>query len=226
MAYIMSPTGISSYRDCPRRFYEQYITKFIKWQTSPAIVRGNDVHALVEEAVKVGFDPSANWPEGVNLGYVEQVVNEARAAIDAGAIPTIEHELVVTNKLQPAKDGWWAADAWLRAKADLTLLTDRPLVVDIKTGKKWQSDHLQLRLEALLMHFIYRKTQVDYAYWYVDSGETVTGSCDFTNGLDDVQDIISTIRTLQRAIAENSFFPKRNKFCNWCVLRGTEKCGV
>ena len=227
MAYVMSPTGIDQYRTCPRKFYEQYITKFIKWQATPAVSRGNAIHEALAKSIIKGFKSIDYWPDGVELDFMEQKVNQLRGLVDAGVAVHTEHELVVDKKLQPTKTGWWDADAWLRAKADVVVLPPKrntAMVFDWKTGKNWSGDRLQLRLEALLINLIYKYPVIEYAYWYVDSGETVSGTCDFSHNLDDVDDIIQIIKELQGSLADNVFPRKQNKFCNWCILKDTEKC--
>lgn len=245
--FVFSPSNMSNYKTCPRKFQAQSITKEIQWQASKQKSRGSLVHSVLDKAVAHGMQSVTTWPEGVDVIYTTQQVNDVRKAVVDGAQMYIEHELVISDVFQ--KTGWWDDNALLRAKADLLILpvmSDEPVpeinipfipqpkvnlpaeVIDFKTGKIWDTNDYQLRIEALLVHLIYHRPVVNYSYWYVDQGETVDGSIDFRNGLSPVQDVIDDIKEIKLAIRDNYFPPKKNAFCKWrtgqCQLYG--KCGI
>ncbi len=245
--FVFSPSNMDAYDKCPRKFQAQSITKEIQWKASAQKSRGSLVHNSLDKAVAHGIQAVSTWPEGVDAGYVTQQVMDTRQQVASGAQMFIEHELTVNDKFQPV--GWWDEDAMLRAKADLLILPpliDQPLpdvgipflptipllapadVIDFKTGKVWDTNDFQLRVECLLVHFIYKRPIVNYAYWYVDQGQTIDGSIDFRNGLSPVQDIIDLMKEMRMAIRDTYFPPKKNSFCKWktgqCQLYG--KCGL
>lgn len=228
MKLCFSPSNMSSYKLCPRRFEAQSITKEIQWKASKQKSRGSLVHGSLDKAVKHGIQSVSAWPDGVDAGYVTQQVMDTRQQVASGAQMFIEHELTINDKFKLT--GWWDDDAMLRAKADLLVLppTTSADLIDFKTGKIWDTDDFQLRVECLLVHLIYHRPIVNYAYWYVDQGETVDGSIDFRNGLAPVQDIIDLMKEMRMAIRDTYFPPKKNAFCKWrtgqCDLFG--KCGL
>lgn len=216
---IFSPSNLGSYRDCPRRFQGQSITKEIKWKASAQKSRGMEVHEAIEEYIRTRDEKFI--PQDVNRDYVRQRV----ASIPEDATVLIEHEMAVDKKMQPA--GWW--DGYLRAKADLIVIPKSANylnIFDIKSGRKWDSDAFQLRIEAIIALSVFKRPVVNYAFWYVDGGESVEGTVDFTKGLWQVQDIITLIKNADMSLKNNYFPPKKNKFCKWCSFFETEKCGL
>lgn len=228
MSFAFSSSNLSTFRQCPRKFQAQSITKEIKWQASQQKSRGTLVHTALEKATKRGFDSVQSWPDGLDMGFVQSRINTVRQCVASGADVFNEHELAITRSMKPSD--WWDENTWLRAKADLVILPtqqDLPVVVvDYKTGKKWDEDDFQLRLEALLLYFIYGRPRVQYSYWYVDQGDTVSGLLDFSQSMDSVVDIVGLIRQAELAINGNNFFPKKNRFCKWCGLYKTPGCGL
>lgn len=224
---VFSPSNMKTYLDCPRRFQAQSITKEIKWQASKQKSRGTLVHNALEKALTAGWEKVITWPEGMDMSFVQQKILTARQLIALGSELFVEHELTVNSKLQPTD--WWGADAMLRAKADALILPpgDAPaMLIDFKTGKKWDEDDFQLRVECLLVHLIYHKPVVQYSYWYVDTADTSSGTIDFDNGYEPVRDIMDTMRDMKQDIMSNNFPPKKNRFCKWCDFHCKPECGI
>lgn len=223
---VLSPSNMSSYLQCPLRFYAQSISKEIKWKPSKSKLRGTKVHGDIEKCVRLGWQHDIVWDTEIDLYYAQDRIDMANRLRQSGYKVLVEHEMAI-NKMG-VSCGWWDETALLRAKADIVLvppsLPNTLYVIDIKTGRKWDEDDFQLRIECLLAHLIYRVPVVTYEYWYVDDGQTVDGTIDFTNGLMPVTDIYDTMRQMLQDIKNNDFRPTRNKFCKWCDFYNTEKC--
>lgn len=227
MALVLSPSNMSTYRDCPLRFYGSSVVKDIPYRASTSKARGMTVHADVEKCLRLGWQTDISWDSSINTSYVYAkvgVMQDKRKTHDL----FVEHELAI-NKAGD-KCGWWDEDGLLRAKADAILVprpnADDPTIhlIDIKTGKKWDDDDFQLRVECLLAHIIYQVPKVHYEYWYVDTAQTVEGTIDFNNGLTPVQDIYDLMHDMLQSI-KMQYFPRQpNKFCKWCAYYRTEKC--
>lgn len=227
--FVCSPSNMSTYKLCPRRFQGSSLTGELPWKPSKAKSRGTLVHECVETGLKHGVHKLPVLPAGVDGYYITQKINEARGMIVDGGHLYTEHEMTLNHRMRPALEGWWDNDAILRAKADALVLPPEPeplLLIDTKTGNKYDSDHFQLRVEALLAHLIYNRAVVNYEYWYVDSGETEDGSIDFRNGLAPVQDVIDLMNRMKVAITENNFPALKNRFCRWCGFHQTFNCGA
>lgn len=228
MAFVFSPSNMSTYQQCPRKFEAQSLTKEIKWQATKQKSRGTLVHNAMEKAMKDGYDAVRQWPDGMDMDFVRQRVDLVRQMVAMGCSLHIEHELVINRQFQSVD--WWDENALLRAKADAIIIPptmDTPIsILDIKTGKKWDEEDFQLRAECLLAHAIYKHPVVQYAYWYVDSGEIASGLIDFRNGIEPVRDIVELMNEMGQAIAANNFEPRENRFCKWCGLYKTPGCGL
>lgn len=227
MAIVFSPSNLGTFKQCPRKFYGSVVTKEIKWKASQQKSRGSVMHAAMEKALRLGWQDRNPFDEKVDTAYARQVVEEVRQDIANGYKLHIEHELAMTKKGTAC--GWWDDDCFLRAKADVLLLhpqEELPVIIgDIKTGRIYDSDHMQLRIECLLAHILYQRPVVTYAYWYIDEGATEEGTIDFRNGLSPVQDIYDLLKEVQQAERDNYFPPQRMQFCKWCDWYKTEKCG-
>lgn len=228
MALVLSPSNMSTYRDCPLRFAGSSIYKDIPYRASASKARGMTVHSDIEKCMRLGWQDNISWDSTINTTYARKMVQEVQDRKRATHDLFIEHELAI-NKAGN-KCGWWDEDGLLRAKADAIMLPrpncPQPVawLIDIKTGKKWDDDDFQLRVEALLAHIIYQVPIVHYEYWYVDTGQTVWGDINFAEGLTPVQDIYDLMHDMLQSI-KMQYFPRQpNKFCKWCAYYKTEKC--
>lgn len=186
------------------------------------------VHSDIEKCMRLGWQDNISWDSTINTTYARKMVQEVQDRRRATHDLFIEHELAIDKAGN--KCGWWDENGLLRAKADAIMLPrpncPQPVVwlIDIKTGKKWDDDDFQLRVEALLAHIIYQVPIVHYEYWYVDTGQTVWGDINFAEGLTPVQDIYDLMHDMLQSI-KMQYFPRQpNKFCKWCAYYKTEKC--
>ena len=226
MPFVYSPSNMQTFRDCPLRFWGQSISKEIKWKASGSKSRGQTIHTAIQRRLHYGWSDDVSWDATIDVDFVRDCVGEVRRLMSQGAALYTEHELVLNAN--GGKTGWWDDDARIRARADALVLpadaAEPALLIDIKTGKKWDIDDFQLRVECLLTHILYQRAAVRYAYWYVDSGEEVDGIIDFRNGLAPVQDVLELLGTMEQALKNNHFPPTANKFCRWCDFNNTPKC--
>lgn len=223
---VFSPSNLSTYLQCPRKFEGQSVTKELKWKASAQKSRGTLVHAALEVACKYGMDEVHEWPNDLDMDFVRSKIGLVRQMMDLGAKLYIEHEMCITDDGKAAD--WWDEKGMMRCKADALIVpTDGPLfLIDFKTGKKWDEEDFQLRMEALIAHIFYKRSLINYAYWYVDTGEISSGTIDFTYGLSPVQDIIDAVQDARGSLMANNFPPKKNRFCKWCGFYNTEACGL
>lgn len=226
MAFVLSPSNMATYRQCPLRFYGQTILKAMPWKETASKVRGTAVHSWLERVVKQGSLEGVALDELIDADYVRRSLYALSEYQHNGYTVFTEKELAMTK--QGKSCGWWDETAFLRAKADVLCIPEdvsQPAILgDWKTGRKWDSDAFQLRVEAILIHILYGVTKVKCNYWYVDQGETVEETVDFTHTLADVQDIYDLMREMKLAIRDKNFAPTPNKFCKWCDWHQTEHC--
>lgn len=101
--FVFSPSNMSTYRTCPRKFQAQTITKELPWQATAQKSRGTLVHNVVEMALRSGLDAVTSWPEGIDLDYTRNSIVEARAAASGGKI-LIEEELTLNKTFNPTPE--------------------------------------------------------------------------------------------------------------------------
>lgn len=230
MNIVLSPSNLQTFRQCPRRFYGQSVTKQLVWKASKQKTRGTQMHSVLEQAMQTGWteETTNSLDSQVNAWAAKDTVDFVTGYRKGGYDLRIEHELCVDKQCRPC--GWWDENAGIRAKADVVLVpqleTDSLIIGDIKTGKKWDSDSFQLRVEALLAHIIYSHSTIAYYYWYIDAGDIEYGEIDFSRGVADVQDVLETIRDCRQSIKNNYYPPNRNVFCRFCDWHKTKECGL
>lgn len=222
--YVASPSNLSQYAACPKKFEGQR-SKRIKWKESPSKVRGIEVHAALEQAMKNGIGTVPAWPDGMNEAYTLTILQKLRGIAEAGATLHTEHEMAIDEGFKPS--GWWDDGTMLRAKADLLLVVPgrSALIGDWKTGRMYADSDMQLRTEALLVHVLYAVPTINWSLFYVDQGQSKSGVVDFTQGLGQVKDILELMKSARTAVDNGGPFPaKKNKFCRWCDWYHTNNC--
>lgn len=227
MVLVMSPSGLATYKQCPLRYFGQSVEKSIPWVDSPAKARGTEIHNMLEKAAWEGQEYVTCVDDRINADYARSVVQTIEHYKSRGYILKTEHEMAMTKQGQAVD--WWSDKAFLRAKADVLLISNGPqrgaIIGDWKTGKVWdRAEHMQLRLEALLVHILYGLEQIKYSYWYVDQGEAVQGELDFSKGLADVQDLYALMGEFRQSVKNNYWPARQNRFCRWCPWHKTENC--
>lgn len=225
---VFSPSNLSTFAACPRRFFGQALSKELPWKASKQKSRGTVMHTAMEKALRLGWQKDNPFDDAVDTAYARKIVQEVQHKAEQGYQLKCEHEFCINQKGKST--GWWDDDAWFRARADVFLLpedTQQPVFIgDIKTGRKWDEEDTQLRMECLLAHLIYERPVVHYAYWYIDEGESVEGMIDFRNGLAPVKDIYTLLRDATLAVKNNDFPPHKNVFCRWCGWYKKPECGL
>ena len=221
---VCSPSSLAQFDACPRKFYGQR-TKQIVWKETPQKARGTEVHAVLEKALNEGMQATPVWPKGINELYTTTVLQKLRNIAAAGAELHTEHEMCITREFKSTD--WWDDNALLRAKADVLLLVpgQAALIGDWKTGKIYPGSDLQLRTEALLVHVLYGVPVINWSLFYVDQGQSKSGTVDFTSGLAPVQDVLQLMKKVEQIVGQGGpFEAKQNKFCRWCDWYHSESC--
>ena len=222
---VLSPSNMDTFARCPLRFFGSSVSREIVWKASKAKSRGTLIHSQLEKCLRLGWQPQLSWDGQIDLSFARQMVEDTRNLLGAYDL-FIEHELAIDKMSRPC--GWWDENALLRAKADAILIPKDPAdpirLIDIKTGRKWDDEDFQMRVEVLLAHLIWDNPRVLYSYWYVDEGMESDGFIDFNNGLGPVADIMELMRDMLLSIKNSDYPARKNKFCKWCDWYQTPKC--
>ena len=146
MRLAHSYSSIKLYENCPYRYFRQRILKDVVDEGGEASKYGERVHQYLEMRLKQdGLLPQEVAHYEPLCASVERIAKDGELHI--------EKELVLNDNLTPT--GWWDADAWLRSKLDILVISGNDAVVmDWKTGKR-NPDFFQMQLFAaqVFKHF-------------------------------------------------------------------------
>ena len=157
-------TRLTAFEKCPFLYSCQFIFK-LEQPPSDALERGSKIHKDAEDYV--------NRKRKGLTRELSQFREEFAAVRKLDAVA--EESYTVTKTWQPTHATDWD-HAWLRAKVDIEILQEEVLtVVDIKTGRRYPEHADQAGIYGTLGFIIHPDVeQVDFEYWYVDSGEVET----------------------------------------------------
>lgn len=132
---------LTSYEDCPKRFYETYLNDEYKEtdRKSDKLIEGDLIHKALAEAFTNGtpLPQSYRWLQP----FVDKLIN------GEGELH-VEQRYALNRNLQPVR--WTARDCWFRGIADWVRVSGPvALAVDWKTGDNVRPDSVQLALMAL-----------------------------------------------------------------------------
>tara|TARA_R100001244_G_scaffold97973_1_gene73235 strand:+ start:126 stop:815 length:690 start_codon:yes stop_codon:yes gene_type:complete len=152
-----SYSSISTFKQCPKKYYHLRVLKDVKDDTSAALVYGRDAHKAAEHYVKDGtplpqvFSFMQGTLDAFNAiegdKHCEIRFGVKRSFSTARPAPDLDYE--------PCK--FFADDVWWRGIADLLIINGtRGYLVDYKTGKNARyadTKQLDLLAAATFTHF-------------------------------------------------------------------------
>jgi hypothetical protein len=179
MIKAWSMSRLDVYETCPYRAYLQYVERIPTPELVPPpdktehpLTRGLRVHTAAEEYVTQDINLI---PE---LQSFSADFDLQRASYRfAPELCIIEQEWAFDDDWRAT--GWFSDDTWGRLKLDYgEVKGDEIDIVDYKTGKKYPPKHIQQgQLYALVAGLRYPDVKkFNVAFWYTDSGDTLTQS--------------------------------------------------
>lgn len=121
-----SHSSLKGYVSCPHKYYREKVVKDVPFAESEALRRGNDLHDVMEKAVKIGMPLPKRWDQP----HLQDTVAWARS------LPGVrcEEQLAFTSSLERCE--WFDRKkrVWSRCKIDLQAFfsEDTALVLDYK----------------------------------------------------------------------------------------------
>jgi hypothetical protein len=209
---------------CPRRYKAKYVTKEIKFVTSPALERGSKIHTLMERHCR-GHDP-VGWPleesecEASAKKFLETLAPAEKRA--SGWLVGVERELAIDDNFQAV--GFWDPNAILRCKVDLMMIPpdkSKVLLVDWKTGKT-PGSFQQLIINALCLvpEYGYTRNYVG-AFVYLDKGDLELRDIDLKDRTHRDK-VLGLLKIIKEAGESDDFPAVEGDGCRWCEIK--EKC--
>lgn len=201
-----SLSALKQYETCAYK-YKRSRLDGVKEPTSYALERGIDLHRKLEfylnGTIKGGVPRSL-------FRFETEIANLKKY----GAIA--EEQFVLNTEWKPLDDPkpWFSKKAWFRAKTDARV---NNLVIDLKTGRKYDTHYEGAELYALI--FLLENDaydEVDVEFWYCDSGDM----SNWTFYRKDVEE--TKARWQERAdklFNEKEWKPTINEYCKYCHLK-------
>lgn len=204
-----SYSRISSYEQCPRKFWEESVAKNYPFVKNEAAIYGEEVHKAFELFIKNGKKLPlhlSNWTDTLTkiASAPGEKIVEQQIALDAG------YELVE----------WFAKDAYIRVKSDLTQLNGaRAIIWDYKTGKQ-SDDFTQLKLNAAVtFHLDPQLERVDMAYLWLKTKQITTDHMLADDVPNFWSEFLPRVQRYQDAHVKQDWPARPNFLCKgWCPV--------
>ena len=231
VSLVYSPSMLKTFMSCPFKFKAQSIDKSIKWEQSEAAKRGEQLHALMETAINNNMQwEDVKWTDEKSATHAKKFLDLV-AYLRKNGWQCQTEVGVGTDGYGNTLDFWAKAPQnFLRCRIDFAAVhpkADFAIVIDWKTGKKYEADTLQLQVNAICMQASTRCNKYQMGFAYLDSGDFVKQNVDVT-GVDvrnynpetlaqsSCLEMLVALRDIQKAVAMDSFPQKQNRFCHWC----------
>lgn len=212
-----SYSSISTFKQCPKKYYHLKVAKDVKDTSSEAMLYGNQVHKAAEDFIKEGT------PIPKKFDYMVPIVS---------ALNSIEGEKHCELRFGVAYDGkdykptgFFSKDVWYRGIADLLIVNeDKAFLVDYKTGKNAKyADTAQLDMlaAATFTHFP-EVTHIKSALAYVVSKEFIRK--EHTRDLHEsyYTTFSEPLESLAAAEEHNVWNAKSGPLCAYCPVTSCE----
>lgn len=231
LAFPLSPSAVKTYQQCPFKYEQMYVSHTIERSQSDAALRGDTLHKAMEASLKSG---KFSWPEEKTLRAAASFFNVVQKLRDAGWTIFIEESICMSPD---GKEVDWKTKPPLSIfKSRLDVYATHPskdfiIVIDWKTGKKWEIDTVQLGINALCLQARTGKRRYKMCFAYLDSNEIAEHSCllpeepysqygTIRHKLPDMlANLYFTVQNIEASYNDNLWVAKKNKFCNWCKAR-------
>lgn len=208
-----SYSRITSYEQCPRKFWNESVGKTVPFTKNEAAQYGDEVH----KAFELFFKQQKKLP--LNLLHWTPTLQQIAAAPGEKAV---EQQIALNARWEPVE--WYAKDAWLRVKSDLTQINGaRAAMWDWKTGKP-SDDDTQLKLNAAVTFILDPSIErIDMAYLWLKTKSISPSKMLSTETPDFWATMLPRVARYQQAHDEQNFPPRPNFLCRgYCPITGCQ----
>lgn len=203
---IHSYSSLSTWRLCPRLHKAQYIDRSLKYEESPAMREGKEVHKRLEDALAA----RAPLPDGIKVKpELWQLLVSAEA----------QPEVKVAMWRDGSGCNFFDKNAWIRGVMDVYLPVPGrggAVVIDWKTGAVRPIDPLQAEVYAAILHNSIRLKTALFIFGYVKHGALEPVTVDAAKAAADVR------RLAERVEADTEHAPRPGWKCRFCALTACE----
>lgn len=210
-----------TYEQCPLRFKLKNIDK-IREPGSPVLERGTAIHKIGEDYVTAKTKPRKVPAEYTHFTVELQHLRDNNAYVE-------QDWGFRADWSWNGRNDWFGSDVWFRAKADACVVYDdnTALLVDWKTGRKYDKNELQVQLFAASAMLRFPDiTEVDTRLWYVDAkpGDNEIDATYYRKELPSIQK--DWQKRIKPMFTDMKFPPKPNAKCRFCHFRNKAAGGI
>ena len=210
------------WRQCAAKLAFQVFDR-LKPPESKAMKRGSKAHEDAERYVTAPSDasPAPRVPKIFSPLFSKGLKNLRAWHHDVKLHSGAEAGWAFNRRWQLVQN-WYGRTVWVRVKVDFFALfpdKDTLLVVDYKTGKRRDAEHLeQLELYALAAfkrykHFRYVQAEM----WYLDAETTAEATLDAVFDREELEELERTWHErTETMLTDRVFAPRPSKLCEWC----------
>lgn len=205
--FAWSYSALSDFKLCPLKLRETRLTKRFS-DRNAANIAGTDDHKAFENRMLKGT------PLPPQLRKYEPAIERFS---QLPGQPSPELELAITEAWEPT--GWFAKNAWGRAKIDLAITNkekERVILLDWKFGK-WRGDDrwLQLKIAAVMYacHFPEIETFDSAFVWVTQKFDVEPFRLTGMQVRDAQAEITAHVMEYREAYENDDFPPKQNFLC-------------
>lgn len=208
MAYSFS--GIKSFKNCQRQYYETKVLKKYPFPETEAILYGKDVHKALEDYIN----------EGIPLGKHSRFKGVADALNNIKGEKLTEYEMGLDESLNPC--GFNDENCFIRGIADLIIIDGGNGVAhifDYKTGSAKYPDTDQLELMALMVfrHFP-NIAKVKAGLLFIVHDTIISAEYEKKDAKKKWLGWLQKIEVMEQAAQSNVYQENPSGLCGWCVV--------
>ena len=212
-----SYSSVSTFKQCPKKYYHLRVLKDVKDGTSAALVYGRDVHTAAERYIRDGTELPRQYKfMQATLDAFNAIEGEKHCEIRFGVA---KEDGAYTPTTFFAKDVWW------RGIADLLIINkDKAFIVDYKTGKNTNyadTKQLDLLAGATFLHYPEVK-KIKSALSFVVCNEFISKehTADMYKSYMNVFD--AELERIEVALEKNVWNPVESGLCGFCPVTSCE----
>ncbi len=208
---------LTTFEDCPQRFKFQYIDKIKRDDRNEALVKGSNVHNILEKFGTYKLDNTAE--ENIVRNFVKSEIAKKYLPSLVGIEKSIrETSIGLDENFEPCS--YYSKRAVFRGKVDFICKIDNVLnICDYKTGKykdEVYQDYRQLLLYSLFFFKKYPNVDtIRISYIYVEHNLENSMMLErkyLDKYLETLSNMINNVETATE-------YNRKTKFCNWCPYK-------
>lgn len=200
----LSHSRMKTWETCPRKAQYKFVNK-LKEPGSPAMDRGSEVHSTLEHFLQ---------GKEVSLEAFTPETQEYMAELSA--LGDVQPEMQVAFDRDWNVVEWFHPSVFMRVVYDALVDTSNvTVVVDHKTGKKYDDHVQQEQLYAFTTYLLYGKP-VEVQFNYTDLNEVTSTTYDVS----EMEGLKLLVEERAKPILDDEdFHPNPSYKCRWCFFR-------